>query len=829
MTHISEKLAVIIQCRLSSSRLPEKALKLLGGHPVLEWTLNAMKTVRAKWYYVATDEESYDTLKPVAERCGWNIFKGPLEDVLERYCLLIEKLNCKTVLRATADNPFLFYEAAQLLCEEFSRQSERSKCDYMTWTGLPHGSGVEIFSAESLLKARHLTSDAFDHEHVGPALYNHKDMFTSLFYRAPARFFYPDYRTTIDTASDFRRSLAIVAKLSGGEMPNAPYTTEEIVSAIKDSSVHDAILFIPSVKKGRGTGHLRRCLKAACDTGGFVYIPKDYDLEETDSILKEYQEQTNGLKDYQIIRTFPEKNEFSLIVTDLFSMEEEEAKKIRTVSRLASIDEGSDFTDYSDFLLDIIPSYHLKRPSNLSVPDFMEKPKNRKNVWNFPIKKVLVTIGGEDPANLTTLVAEYFSKGGCEVTAILSKDAFARSTNSTLSEKINFIETVPNLKESLFEFDLVATHYGLTAFEALSAGCAVILLPTSKLHENLAKKHGFFCLSRKDLSASFDTRRFSNSVNLMPKCISNDMEKPLGAYIKQLSHGRRLACPLCGVEQTKVDEIVERTESRTFRRCQTCSLIYISWTIDGAEKAYQKEYFTEDYKKQYGKTYLEDFDSIKKTSLHRMMYISLYSKKNKYTKPTVLDIGCAYGPFLSAAKESGWQVFGTDISSDAIEYVQNTLLFSAVQSDFPDFDPSISFGINQFDAVTMWYVIEHFFDLSTVLKKVNKILKKDGIFAFSTPSAQGISARANRHAFFENSPADHYSIWEPSKCSKILQRFGFHVLKIVSTGHHAERFPLVKKHDWKKGSALYNFYTVKSRFLQWGDTFEIYLRKVKEL
>ena len=838
MMHDAEKRAVIIQCRLSSSRLPGKAVKLLGGHPVLEWTLNAMKTVRAKWYYVATDEASYDILKPIAERCGWGIFKGPLEDVLKRYCLLIEKLKCKTVLRATADNPFLFYEAAQLLCEEFSRQSERSKCDYMTWTGLPHGSGVEIFNAESLLKALHLTNDAFDHEHVGPALYNHKDKFTSLFYRAPSRFYYPDYRTTIDTAADFRRALAIVAKLSGGEMPNAPYTTEEIVSAVKDSSVHNTILFIPSVKKGRGTGHLRRCLKAACDTNGFVYIPKGYDLEETDSIIKEYQNKENGLKDYQIINTFPEKNEFSLIVTDLFCMEKDEAEKISSASRLVSLDEGSCFTDYSDFLLDIIPSYNIKRPSNLSAPEFMEKPKNKKNIWNFPIKKVLVTLGGEDPANLTMVTAEYFAKGGCEVTAITQKNARGSLSVDTKSseisevyEKIHFKETVPDLKESLFEFDLVATHYGLTAFEAVSAGCAVILLPTSKLHENLARKYGFACLSLRELSSSFNTQRFSNSVNLMPKSISSDFEKPLGSYIKRLARGRRLSCPVCGsgIERKKCDEIVDRTEFRTFRRCQTCSLIYMSWTIDEAEKTYEKDYFAEDYKRQYGKTYIEDFDSIKKMSLRRMIHINIHSKKQKFSQPALLDVGCAYGPFLAAAKESGWQVFGTDISNDAIEYVQNKLLFSAVQSAFPDFDSAASFGINQFDAVTMWYVIEHFMDVSSALKKVNGILKMGGVFAFSTPSAQGISAKSHYHAFFENSPSDHYSIWEPTRCAKILQKFGFKVVGIVSTGHHAERFPNVKKRAWKKDSAMFTFYDLKSRLMRLGDTFEVYARKVRDV
>ena len=34
---------VITQCRLSSTRLPRKALKDLGGKSVLEWVLNSMK------------------------------------------------------------------------------------------------------------------------------------------------------------------------------------------------------------------------------------------------------------------------------------------------------------------------------------------------------------------------------------------------------------------------------------------------------------------------------------------------------------------------------------------------------------------------------------------------------------------------------------------------------------------------------------------------------------------------------------------------------------------------------------------------------------------
>ena len=187
-----KKLAVIIQCRLSSTRLPGKALKDLGGKNVFEWALESMKRVKADKYIVATDEESFPVLEPFATKHGWNIMAGPLDDVLERFCLAIKKFSCSCVLRATADNPFLFYEAAQALVDEFYKQEKIAHCDYMTWTGLPHGSGVEIFWADSLLKAALLTADPYDHEHVGPALYNHKDKFTSLFYKAPSRFYFPE-------------------------------------------------------------------------------------------------------------------------------------------------------------------------------------------------------------------------------------------------------------------------------------------------------------------------------------------------------------------------------------------------------------------------------------------------------------------------------------------------------------------------------------------------------------------------------------------------------------------------------------------------------------
>ena len=59
------KRTVIVQCRLSSNRLPEKAIKMLGGKPVLAWVLAAMHKIKADRYFVATDEASYPILKKI--------------------------------------------------------------------------------------------------------------------------------------------------------------------------------------------------------------------------------------------------------------------------------------------------------------------------------------------------------------------------------------------------------------------------------------------------------------------------------------------------------------------------------------------------------------------------------------------------------------------------------------------------------------------------------------------------------------------------------------------------------------------------------------------
>ncbi|MDR0641174.1 MAG: hypothetical protein LBG07_01800, partial [Treponema sp.] len=58
-------------------------------------------------------------------------------------------------------------------------------------------------------------------------------------------------------------------------------------------------------------------------------------------------------------------------------------------------------------------------------------------------------------------------------------------------EKFRVLRKIPSLGEHLAEYDLLITHFGLSAFEALYAGIPVILVSPGPYHQRLAKAAGF--------------------------------------------------------------------------------------------------------------------------------------------------------------------------------------------------------------------------------------------------------------------------------------------------------------------------------------------------
>ena len=103
------RVAVIIQARMSSSRLPGKVLLELNGETVLSQVIkrcNAIDNVDLVCCAVAGGADS-DLVAEEAKRCGSFVARGPEDDVLGRYHKVAKEINCDVVLRVTSDCPLI--------------------------------------------------------------------------------------------------------------------------------------------------------------------------------------------------------------------------------------------------------------------------------------------------------------------------------------------------------------------------------------------------------------------------------------------------------------------------------------------------------------------------------------------------------------------------------------------------------------------------------------------------------------------------------------------------------------------------------------------------
>lgn len=816
MTRDKGVIAVVLQARLDSSRLPGKALLDLGGKPVVSRAMESLRAIPADRWVLACDEASRERLEPLAIASGFECVSGPKEDVLARFCIVIERTGATTVVRATGDNPFVFPDAAAESLRRFdSIRTDGSQCDYFTLTGIPHGGGVEVFDARRLTEACRLTDSPYDHEHVGPSMYAHRDAFSCVFEAAPPRWRLERARVTIDTQEDYDRARVIAGRLlSGGG--SFPFPGEAVIEAWR--YVEEPVLAVAAL--GPGTGHRRRVRGISSSlSGGFRIVEAVWDARSgslTASVDGDIR--SDGNESHAPDAEIPARA--SLVVVDAFRSDASLIRRLSGIGPVVTVDDGGAGRELADYALDILPgSGDGIGRANKTDPGFLPLPENRKPRASGPVESALVVAGGDNGSSLAYPVARALSSLVARVTVVDPSWASERR-----EANVTVIGPVPDLRERLRDYDLVATHYGFTAFEALAAGASVVLFSPTRYHYRLARKAGFAAIApgrirRRALGKALAqaTGRKGAIAGVGPDTVRKD----LSAEFARLAGGVRVACPLCGSSDRK--RSLARSADRTVVSCASCGMSYLSFHLPRGE-TYGESYFFEEYRAQYGKTYLEDFAAIKARGIERIRNIERVrtsgSGKAPSGNPSALDVGCAYGPFLEAARETGWTACGTDICAEAVAHVRDVLGIPAVRAAFPALEDAELPTPGKFDAVTMWFVIEHFDRLDPVFSRIRDLLSPGGVFAFSTPSAGGISARRNRQSFYENGPLDHYTIWNPRTVRRQLASRGFAVRRIVSTGHHPERFPFASRA--RPGSTLWKFLELTSRVLALGDTFEVY-------
>ena len=233
-------LAIVLQARVDSSRLPGKSLLPLGEKAVvISRVMEALNKVPARLRVLACPEDSADVFAPLAEESGFTLLAGPKDDVLGRYCLALRTFNIQRVIRATGDNPFVFADAAAAI----NAEALALNADYAGYSGLPPGAGVESVCAAALLRAEAEAAAPYEREHVCPYLYTHPELFSLHRPLAPLRWQGADIRLTIDTREDYERAQMLYAELdrrekAGGISGEERYRGAAIINAYRTIFSH---------------------------------------------------------------------------------------------------------------------------------------------------------------------------------------------------------------------------------------------------------------------------------------------------------------------------------------------------------------------------------------------------------------------------------------------------------------------------------------------------------------------------------------------------------------------------------------------------------------
>lgn len=182
------------------------------------------------------------------------------------------------------------------------------------------------------------------------------------------------------------------------------------------------------------------------------------------------------------------------------------------------------------------------------------------------------------------------------------------------------------------------------------------------------------------------------------------------------------------------------------------------------------------------------FDSGAESAYAAATYRRLVEKLGLAARVAALDIGAGDGSFLEQLASLGFKrVVGVEPSSAPVAAAKPEIRKWIQHGFFRASD----FEVNQFDLITCFQVMEHFWDPAEITRDAFALLKPGGMFLTVVHNRQALSARllGARSPIFD---IEHLQLFSPDTVAKLLQRSGFEGVEVKAFWN---RYPL---HYWMK-------------------------------
>jgi spore coat polysaccharide biosynthesis protein SpsF len=239
------KVVLIIQARMSSTRLPEKSMLPLMDKPLVYRMVERLKKCKQiNQIVIATSVQPEDeVLVELANKLGVSSFQGNLLDLRDRYLKAAEEFNADFIVRIPADNPMPDWQEIDKLIDfhlENNPQGFSSNLAQVNNSGYLDGIGAEIFSTKLLQESVSKSSSETVKEHV------HRNFFDYATQTpvdaswcpiasptAPAELKRPDIILDVNTLDDYLKIKRIYEHLYP-QNPN--FSTTDVINFLDESN-----------------------------------------------------------------------------------------------------------------------------------------------------------------------------------------------------------------------------------------------------------------------------------------------------------------------------------------------------------------------------------------------------------------------------------------------------------------------------------------------------------------------------------------------------------------------------------------------------------------
>jgi spore coat polysaccharide biosynthesis protein SpsF len=157
---------VIVQARMTSTRLPGKVLADVAGKPMLERQLDRLSRCRLADEIVlaTTTNADDDPLEALARELGYGVHRGSEHDVLARYAEAAARFRADVVVRVTSDCPLIDPEQTDAVIEALSADADYAA--NVLVRRLPRGLDTEALWRDTLERCHRMATSKPAREHV---------------------------------------------------------------------------------------------------------------------------------------------------------------------------------------------------------------------------------------------------------------------------------------------------------------------------------------------------------------------------------------------------------------------------------------------------------------------------------------------------------------------------------------------------------------------------------------------------------------------------------------------------------------------------------------